>query len=131
MIQIAARLSVLLLSVVLMGYLTRRLGTAEYGRYAVVVVLVNWLAITIAAATGSTTVRLVTGQKNGRRYVVSRLQMVGALATALAILLALAAEPLAGLIQSPGIAPLLRIWSLDFAVGAIAGIAAVVVSARP
>jgi PST family polysaccharide transporter len=122
MIQIGARLAVLLLSLVLMGYLTRRLGTAEYGSYAVSVVLMNWLAITIAAATGGATVRLVAGKKNGRRYAVSMLQMVGALATALAILIALAAEPLAGLIRSPDIAPLLRILSADFAVGTIAGV---------
>jgi O-antigen/teichoic acid export membrane protein len=122
MIQISARLAVLLLSLVLMGYLTRRLGNAEYGSYAVSVVLMNWLAITIAAATGGATVRLVAGKKNGRRYAVSMLQMVGALAAALAILIALAAEPLAGLIRSPGIAPLLRILSADFAVGTIAGI---------
>lgn len=121
-IQIGARIGVLLLGLVLMGYLTRRLGVAEYGRYAVSVVLMNWLAITIAAATGGATVRLVAGQQNGRRYAVSMLQMAGTLATALAILIALAAEPLAGLIRSPGIAPLLRILSADFAVGTIAGV---------
>ena len=121
-IQIGARLAVLLLSLVLMGYLTRRLGTAEYGRYAIAIVLMNWLAIGIAAATGGATVRLVAGQKNGRRYAVSMLQMVGMLATLLAVIISLLAEPLAHLLRSPAIAPLLRILSADFAVGAIAGI---------
>lgn len=121
-LQIGARLAVLLLSLVLMGYFTRRLGTAEYGRYAVAIVLMNWLAIGIAAATGGATVRLVAGQKNGRRYAVSMLQMVGMLATLLAVIIALLAEPLAHLLRSPAIAPLLRILSADFAVGAIAGI---------
>ena len=112
----------LLLSVVLMGYLTRRLGTAEYGRYAVSFVLMNWLAITIAVATGGATVRLVAGKTNGQRYAVTMLQMVGLLAATLAVLIALVAQPLADLLRSPGIAPLLRILSADFAMGAVAGI---------
>ena len=60
-IQVGARIGVLLLGVVLMGYLARRLGTAEYGRYAVAVVLINWLMFTIVVATGSATIRLVAG----------------------------------------------------------------------
>jgi hypothetical protein len=86
-IQVGARIGMLLLGVVLMGYLARRLGTAEYGRYA-----------------------------------VSMLQMAGMLATTLAVVIALAAQPLADLLRSPGIAPLLRILSADFALGTVAGI---------
>jgi hypothetical protein len=114
-VQVGGRIAALLSSVVLMGYLTRRLGTAEYGRYAVSFVLMNWLAISIAVATGGATVRLVAGKENGRRYAVSMLQMVGVVATTLAVLIALAAQPLADLLRSPGIAPLLRIFSADFA----------------
>ena len=121
-IQVGARIGVLLLGVVLMGYLARRLGTAEYGRYAVAVVLINWLMFTIVVATGSATIRLVAGQKNGHRYAVSMLQMAGMLATTLAVVIALAAQPLADLLRSPGIAPLLRILSADFALGTVAGI---------
>ncbi|MBJ7391192.1 MAG: oligosaccharide flippase family protein [Chthoniobacterales bacterium] len=122
MIQVGARIGILLLGVVLMGYLARRLGTAEYGRYAVAVVLINWLMITIVVATGGATIRLVAGQKNGRRYAVSMLQMAGMLATTLAVVIALAAQPLADLLRSPGIAPLLRILSADFALSTVAGI---------
>jgi O-antigen/teichoic acid export membrane protein len=121
-IQVGARIGMLLLGVVLMGYLARRLGTAEYGRYAVAVVLINWLMITIVVATGGATIRLVAGQKNGRRYAVSMLQMAGMLATTLAVVIALTAQPLADLLRSPGIAPLLRILSADFALGTVAGI---------
>jgi prevent-host-death family protein len=85
-IQIGTRLAVLLIGLVLMGYLTRRLGTAEYGRYAVAIVLMNWLAIGIAAATRPPTAQSHPRQKNGRRYAVSMLQMAGTLATALASL---------------------------------------------
>ena len=121
-IQVGTRIGVLLLGVVLMGYLARRLGTAEYGRYAVAVVLINWLMFTVVVATGSATIRLVAGQKNGHRYAVSMLQMAGMLATTLAVVIALAAQPLADLLRSPGIAPLLRILSADFALGTVAGI---------
>lgn len=119
--QVAVRIGTLLLSMVLLGYLTRRIGAAEYGRYAVSIVLMNWLGIAIAAASGGATVRLVAGHQHGRRYAVSMLQMVGGLAVVLAVIIALAAQPLADLIRSPGIAPLLRILSVDFAVGAVAG----------
>ena len=122
MLQVVTRIAVLFLSVLLMGYLTRRLGTAEYGRYAVSMVLMNWLTVSIAVATGGATVRLMAGQENGRRYAVSMLQMVGALATTLAVLIGLVAQPLADLLRSPAIAPLLRILSADFAMGAVAGI---------
>jgi PST family polysaccharide transporter len=50
------------------------------------------------------------------------LQMTAVLSTALAAVIALAAQPLADLLRSPGIAPLLRILSADFAIGSVAGI---------
>lgn len=118
--QVAVRIGTLLLGTVLLGYLTRRIGAAEYGRYAVSIVLMNWLAITIAATTGGATVRLVAGHQHGLRYAVSMLQMVGGLAVVLAVIIALAAQPLADLMRSPGIAPLLRVLSVDFALGAVA-----------
>jgi len=62
MIQVGSRIAVLLLSVVLMAYLARRLGTADYGRYAVAMVLINWLTISIALATGGATLRLIAGK---------------------------------------------------------------------
>ena len=130
MIQIGARIGGLLLSVVLIAYLTRRLGTAEYGRYAVAVVLMNWLSVTIALATGGATVRLVAGKENGIRYGVSMLQMVVVLSTALALVIALAAQPLADLLRSPAIAPLLRVLSADFAIGSVAGIYASILVAQ-
>jgi O-antigen/teichoic acid export membrane protein len=120
--QVTARIVLLLLGLVLMGFLARNLGTVEYGRYAVSLALMNWLAITIAVVTGGATVRLVAGKKDGLRYAVSMLQMVGVLAAMLAVLIALSAQLLADVLRSPAIAPLLRILSADFAVGAVAGI---------
>ena|GEM_PF-2902318 len=129
-LQIAARIGVLFLSLVLMGYLTRRLGMEGYGHYAVAVVLINWLAISIAVATGGATVRLVAGEEDGHRYAVSMVQLVGLLATTLGVLIALTAQPLSDLLRSPGIAPLLRILSVDFAAGTVAGIYASILVAQ-
>lgn len=128
--QIGARVGGLLLGVVLMAYLTRRLGTAEYGRYAVAVVLMNWLGVTIGAATGGATVQLVAGQQHGHRYAVSMVQLVGCLATAVAIAVVAAAHLLADLLRSPAIAPLLRILALDFTLSAVAGIYACILVAQ-
>ena len=105
LVQVSARIAMLLLSVLLMGYLARSLGTAEYGRYAISVVLMNWLTLTIAVATGGATVRLVAGKENGIRYGVSMLQMVAVLSTALAVVIALAAQPLADLLPTLRIDP--------------------------
>ena len=129
-IQVATRLGVLLLGALLMAYLTRRLGTAEYGRYAVAMVMVNWLTIGLAVATGSTTVRLVAGQQHGRRYAVTLAQAVALLSAAIAAVVAGLAGPFADLFRSPNIAPLLRLLSLDLALGAVAGIYVNVLIAR-
>ncbi len=128
--QIGARVGVLLLGVVLMAYLTRHLGTAGYGHYAVAVVLMNWLGVTIEAATGGATVQLVAGQQHGSRYAVSMLQMVGCFATLLAIAVVVSAHLLAEFLRAPAIAPLLRILALDFALGAVAGIYASILVAQ-
>ncbi|MBU3666504.1 MAG: lipopolysaccharide biosynthesis protein [Chthoniobacterales bacterium] len=129
-IQVATRLGVLLLGALLMAYLTRRLGTAEYGRYAVAVMLVNWLTIGIAVATGSTTVRLVAGQQHGRRYAVTLAQTVALFSAAIGAVVAGFAGPIADLFRSPNIAPLLRLLSLDLALGTVAGIYVNVLIAR-
>ena len=80
-LQIASRVVVLGCGVVLMGYLTRKLGLADYGRYALDVLLVNWAATSLALATGGALVRLVAGNHGGHRYAVSMLQLVALLGT--------------------------------------------------
>jgi len=58
------------------------------------------------------------------------MQMVGVLAATVAVLIALVAQPLADLLRSPAIAPLLRILSADFAMGAVAGVYAGILVAQ-
>lgn len=105
-----------------MGYLARRLGAAEYGRYAVCLVLMSWVTIAVSVAVGSATIRLVAGRADGSRYATSILQTVGIFATVLAALIALNAELLAHLLRSPGIALLLRILSVDLVTGTLAAV---------
>lgn len=130
LLQIGARVTALLLGLVLMGYLTRHLGPAEYGRYAVAVVLMGWVSISLTAATGGATVRLVAGNPNGHRYAVTMLQMVGCLATVLGALVGIFSQPLASIFRSPAIAPLLRILAIDLPISAIAGVYAGVLVAQ-
>ena len=57
--------------VLIMGYLTRRLGLLDYGRYALTILLSSWIGIAIGAMSGAATIRLVAGSLNGRRYAVT------------------------------------------------------------
>ncbi|MEY4299022.1 MAG: hypothetical protein RIR25_258, partial [Verrucomicrobiota bacterium] len=47
-LQTGARLVILLLGLALMIYLTRHLGQAQYGQYAVAMVLMSWLSVFVA-----------------------------------------------------------------------------------
>lgn len=121
-LQIASRIAVLGCGLVLMGYLTRNLGLADYGRYALAVLLVNWAATSLALATGGALVRLVAGKHDGHRYAVSMLQLSTLVGVGLGFAFFLAAEPIASALKSPGIADLLRILAIDLPLGAMAGI---------
>lgn len=120
--QISARLGAMFLGLVLMAYLSRRLGVAEYGQYAVAVVVVGWLSITISVATGGATVRLVAGQADGHRYAATMLQTVAALGSAIGLLVAAFAQPIADSFQSQDLAHLLRILSAELFLGSLAGV---------
>lgn len=128
--QITSRVLSLLLGLALMAFLTRRLGVADYGLYAVAVVVMNWLSITIAVATVSATVRLVAGQEQSHRYAATMLQLVTLLGLGLSLAMFLAAEWVAAALRAPGIAPLLRILSPDLALAAMAAIYAGILVGR-
>ncbi len=120
-LQIASRIAVLGCGLVLMGYLTRNLGLADYGRYALAVLLVNWAATSLALATRGALVRLVAGKHDGHRYAVAMLQLSTLVGVGLGFAFFLAAEPIASALKSPGIADLLRILAIDLPLGAMAG----------
>lgn len=100
-------------------FLTRHLALADYGRYALALVLVNWIANSISIATGSALVRMVAGNPQGERYAAAVLQLAGMAGTALGILVFLCAEPIALTMNSPGISGLLKILAVEIPVSAL------------
>jgi O-antigen/teichoic acid export membrane protein len=112
-IIVASRIAVLGCGLVLMGYLTRTLGLAEYGRYALAVLLVNWAFTSIALASGGALVRLVAGSHDGHRYAISMLQLSALVGGGLGLTLFLVVGQLASALKSPGLADLLRILAFD------------------
>jgi O-antigen/teichoic acid export membrane protein len=129
-LMIISRIAVLGCGLILMGYLTRNLGLADYGRYALAVLLVNWAATSLALATGGALVRLVAGNHDGHRYAVSMLQLSAIAGAGLGLALFLTAGPIASALKSPGIADLLRILAIELPLGAMAGIHLGVLTAR-
>jgi O-antigen/teichoic acid export membrane protein len=121
-VQILARIGALLCGLVLMGYLTRHLGLGDYGRYALAIVLVNWAGTSIALASGGALIRLVAGHAEGEKFAVAMLQFVGLVGVAAGTLVFVGAEWIAGAMNSPGLAPLLRILAWDLPIGALAGL---------
>jgi O-antigen/teichoic acid export membrane protein len=121
-VQILARIGALLCGLVLMGYLTRHLGLGDYGRYALAIVLVNWAGTSIALASGGALIRLVAGHAEGEKFAVAMLQLVGLVGVASGVLVFAAADLVAGALNSPGLAPLLRILAWDLPIGALAGL---------
>jgi len=122
MVQILARIGALLCGLALMGYLTRNLGLGDYGRYALAVVLANWVGTLITLASGGALIRLVAGHARGEKFAVAILQLVGMAGLGAAALVFLGAEWIAGAMNSPGLAPLLKILALGLPIGGLAGV---------
>lgn len=120
--MIISRIAVLGCGLLLMGYLTRNLGLADYGRYALAVLLLNWVGTSLTLASGGALVRLVAGNHSGHRYAISMLQLLALAGGGLGFSLFLAAGPIASALKSPGIADLLRILAIDLPLGAMAGV---------
>jgi O-antigen/teichoic acid export membrane protein len=121
-VQILARIGALLCGLVLMGYLTCHLGLGDYGGYALAMVLVNWAGTLIALASGGALIRLVAGHAHGEKFAVAMLQLVGMAGLAAGAVVFAGAEWIAGAMNSPGLAPLLRILAWDLPIGALAGL---------
>lgn len=128
--MVASRVAVLGCGLVLMGYLTRNLGLADYGRYALSILLMNWIGVSIGLATGGALVRLVAGRADGHKFAVSMLQFVTLVAGSAGILLFVAAGWIAAAVRAPGIAELLRILAIDLPLGGMAGVHLGILTAR-
>jgi O-antigen/teichoic acid export membrane protein len=129
-VMVASRVAVLGCGLVLMGYLTRKLGLEDYGRYAFSLLLVNWIGVSIGLATGGALVRLVAGRADGHRFAVSMLQLVALVSCGLGLLLFAGAGWLAAAVRSPEIADLLRVLAIDLPLGGMAGVHLGILTAR-
>ena len=100
--------------------LTRHLGPSDYGRYTLAVTIVLWLEWGFSAPFARATVRLVGGAAEWRPMaaLVLRAQLVVGLLTALALWLA--APAVARTLDEPSLAPVLRLFSLDLPLFALA-----------
>jgi O-antigen/teichoic acid export membrane protein len=129
-VQIGARIAALACGLLLMGYLTRRLGLGDYGRYALAILLVNWISASLALVIGGALVRLVAGHADGKKYAVTVLQLIALVSGGLCIALFAGAGILATALKSPAIADALRILAIDLPLGALAGIHLGILTAR-
>lgn len=118
--QIVARVVSLLLGLALMAFLTRNLGVADYGLYAIALVVVNWLGFSLIVATTATTVRIVAGEEDGHHYAAAMLRLVALAGVLLSLGVFLASGWAAAALRAPSVAPLLRILSPDLALTAVA-----------
>ena len=125
-----SQISGLLLGLLLMGYLTRQLGSRQYGVYALSMLLMNWFSTLISAVCGPATVRLVAGRDDGHRYAVTMLHLMGGLGLVAGGFLALTAPVLGALLGSADLPPLLRILAWALPIQAVAGVYRGIVNAR-
>ena len=71
LLQAGVRILGLFCGLATMAFLTRHLQLGDYGRYALAVVLVNWLSGSLSLLMGGALVRLVAGSADGMRYAVA------------------------------------------------------------
>jgi O-antigen/teichoic acid export membrane protein len=95
------------------AYLTRRLGPAEYGRYALAVALIAWLEWGVSAPFARAAVRVVGAATDWRPVATLVLRTQFLCGTAMAILLFVTAPLIAAALGEPRLASLLRLFSLD------------------
>lgn len=125
-----SQISVLVLGLFLMGYLTRSLGTYQYGLYALSMVLLNWFCMLLNTTCGAATIRLVAGQADGNRYAVTMLQMMGLISLAGGAAAWLLASFLTHFFKSPDLLRLLHIVALILPVNALAGVYGSIINAH-
>lgn len=109
----AAELLLVPTGLITAGFLTRQLGSAEYGRYVLALALVGWLQWTAAALLSRATNRIVSSAADWRPLAAELLRLhliIGAVAAAL---LLVGAPWLAEGLRQPAVAPVLRLLAVE------------------
>jgi len=122
MLQGASRAVVLASGILLAAYLTRHLSVADYGSYAVAILVVSWVGAALGTATTAGSIRLLAAHADGRRFAVTMLQAAGGAGLMASLLTMLAAPLVAAMFESPGFAWLLAIVALELPLGATAAV---------
>jgi O-antigen/teichoic acid export membrane protein len=95
------------------AYLARRLGPEGYGLFAVAAALVAWIEWSLAALFSRASVKFVADVRDWRPIGSTILSVHVFVSVAAALLLWLAAPPLAAFLGTPAIAGYLRVFALD------------------
>jgi len=94
-------------------FLTRKLGPADYGLYTLAAVLVIWIESSIGALFARTTIKLVSEAEDWKPIGASLNLMHLVVGCGAACLLWLTANPIAALMGEPAMAEYLRLFALD------------------
>jgi O-antigen/teichoic acid export membrane protein len=114
----------------IMVVLTRYLGAAEYGRYAVGMVVLNWSAGVAMMMLGGAVVPLVAGREDGDCYAVTMYRAAVVSGLVLALVLVGSAEWVERVVGIRGLGTMMRVVALDAVPGAAALVNHGVVVAR-
>ncbi len=128
--MVLSRLAGLFGGLWIMVVLTRHLGAAEYGRYAVGMVVLSWTAGVAMMMLGGAVVPLVAGRRDGDRYAVTMYRAAVGAGLVLALVLVLAAEWAERVVGIRGLGSMMRVVALDAVPGAAALVHHGVVVAR-
>lgn len=95
------------------GFLTRMLGPAGYGRFALAATLVVWVEWTTSSLFARATLKLVADSDDWRPTASAVIWVSGLTALVVAALVALLATPIAVVLHQPAVASELRLFALD------------------
>jgi O-antigen/teichoic acid export membrane protein len=121
-LQSVARGLALGAGVILAGYLTRRLGIADYGSYAVAIALTTWFSAVLTTATTAGSIRIMAAHQDGRRFAVTMLAAALGAGTSLCLVAVLVAPLISAALRTPALASLLQISAVDIPLTAMASV---------
>jgi O-antigen/teichoic acid export membrane protein len=94
-------------------YLIRRLGTDQYGLYALVTIIIIWTETLIAALTSPATIKLISEHDSFERTGTLAFQVHIGLALVATLVINLIAPWLADFLHEAMVTPLLRLFSIE------------------
>jgi O-antigen/teichoic acid export membrane protein len=109
----AAELLLVPTGLITAGFLTRQLGSAEYGRYVLALATVGWLQWTAAALLSRATNRLVSSAADWRPLAAELLRLHGLIGATAGALLLVGAPWLAEGLRQPAVGAVLRLLAVD------------------